>query len=210
MLKHRKNLLQELPDLFELGKLDLSIWKEARFGRFKDLLLRENFPEIEYFQTKVSRFNTLQYYQVRSLLTSLRKNNQMKSQLTNFEISLLTGSIFSKSFSKIYGILQEGEKIDDSYCKIWECDIGRPIERKHWYQTNAYMSKISANIAIRETYLKIRNRWYLVLTRLQKMFPEMDPKCWRCLKERGSMTHIWWSCPKVKRFWIAVNHEISI
>lgn len=91
---------------------------------------------------------------------------------------------------------QEGEKIDDSYRKKWERDIGRPIERKLWSRANAYIS---------EAYVKVRNWWYLVPIRLQKMFPEMDSN----LRERGSMTHIWWSCPKVKAFWEAVYHEIA-
>lgn len=100
----------------------------------------------------------LQYYQVSSLIVKLQKGNQLRSQLTKFDSLLDTGLIFSKSLSTMYKLLQEGDKEDDFCSEKWECDIGRPFEKKGWGQSPADVAEISANIAIREAFVKVRRK----------------------------------------------------
>lgn len=177
--------MQEIVDLFEHKELDFSNWKAAGFRRLKDLLRKANLPDSEHFRTKISRYSILQYYQVSRLVFNLQKGNQLRLQLTQFESLLDTGLIFSKSLSKMCKLLQEGDKDEDSCHVKWDCDIGSPIERKVWCRFHAYVAEISANIAICKAFVKLRSRWYLFPSRLQKMLPGLDSKCWRCLKERG-------------------------
>lgn len=40
------------------------------------------------------------------------------------------------------------------------------------------------------------------------MFPEIKPECWRCHNSLGTWLHIWWTCPKVKKFWEDVYYSI--
>lgn len=51
-------------------------------------------------------------------------------------------------------------------------------------------------------------RWYRSPAILHKIYPTVPNTCWRCLKEVGTMTHIWWSCPTLTPFWKKV-HSIS-
>lgn len=36
---------------------------------------------------------------------------------------------------------------------------------------------------------------------LHTIYPSSSDKCWRCLKDRGTFYHIYWSCPKIVPFW---------
>lgn len=92
----------------------------------------------------------------------------------------------------------------------WERDIGVQIQEQDWGHTHKYVLDISANTAIREAFIKLRNRWYLVPTRIHKMFPEANPQCWRCHNCLGTRLHILWTCPNLKKFWKEVHHAISI
>ena len=37
-----------------------------------------------------------------------------------------------------------------------------------------------------------------------------DGKCWKCLTELGSFYHMWWSCSKVKKFWINIHTVLQV
>lgn len=64
--------VQDLSDVFDLKSLDLSGWK-AGFCRLKDLLMKGQIPLSDYFRSKICHYNVLQYYQVKSPVTSLEK-----------------------------------------------------------------------------------------------------------------------------------------
>lgn len=63
---------------------------------------------------------------------------------------------------------------------------------------------IAVNVVVQEAY-----RWYLTSNKIYRMYPGTNKYCWRCNEKIGSMTHIWWACPKLQRFWSAVHYEIT-
>lgn len=91
----------------------------------------------------------------------------------------------------MYALLVFEEKIDSACFKRWEHDIGIKIQENDWLHSHKNVLDISANTAIRESYVKLYNHWYLVPARLYKMFPGTDFRCWRHPKSLGSWIHIW-------------------
>lgn len=117
--------------------------------------------------------------------------------------------IFRISLTKIYALLIDKEVGEKNCQLLWEYDIQNQIDEKEWNRTNAYILDISANIAIRESFYKVKYRWYLTSRRIHRIFPDSDSKCWRCKSDIGNMIHIWWSCPLLKQYWQKIHYKIS-
>lgn len=68
------------------------------------------------------------------------------------------------------------------------------------------------NINTQENWFKILLRWYRTPTKLHKISPTLSPLCWWYGGERGSLLHIWWTCPLIQPFWKEVhwltNHQL--
>lgn len=56
---------------------------------------------------------------------------------------------------------------------------------------------------------KFLARWYLTPVRIQKYQPDSSPCCWRNCGGRATMTHIWWECPKIKKYWLEIVDLIN-
>lgn len=57
-----------------------------------------------------------------------------------------------------YMPLLDIEEMEDKSWQRWERDIQGMIEQKEWQATNKYMRLISSNVAINESFYKIRYR----------------------------------------------------
>lgn len=43
--------------------------------------------------------------------------------------------------------------------------------------------------------------WYLTPDVLHAIYPSSSDRCWRCQGDRGTLYHIYWTCPKIVPFW---------
>lgn len=108
----------------------------------------------------------------------------------------------------LYKVLLEIEVGDNSWQR-WEKEVQGEIDVHRWQATNKYILSVSANVAIRECFYKIRHQWYLTQSCINKMFPVTDLNCWRFKQGVGDFIHIWWSCPKLMNSWEMIHGEIS-
>lgn len=77
--------------------------------------------------------------------------------------------------------------------QIWQ-------KKGNWrYGTNGIL-----NVATVEANLKMLTHWYLVPTRLAKMYPSVSPLCFRGCQMLRTMWHIWWKCHRICGFWNSV------
>lgn len=51
-------------------------------------------------------------------------------------------------------------------------------------------------------------RWYLTLVQVAKMSTKSTNKCWKYKKHEGTFYHKWWTCSKVKKFWVLIHQEL--
>lgn len=70
-----------------------------------------------------------------------------------------------------------------------------------------YKSSICAKT--QETNFKILTRWYRTPVKLQKIFPGTSDQCWRCKADKGTILHIFWTCPKLQHFWTEVQRILQ-
>lgn len=89
-------------------------------------------------------------------------------------------------------------------CLAWKRDLNIQMTLTEWETIFMYAHKGSLNVATEECGYKIIICWYRTPTLLNKFYPQVPNRCWRC-----SMVHIWWSCPMIQTYWHMVNDAIS-
>lgn len=117
---------------------------------------------------------------------------------------------FKNTISRIYKILSAGDELDvPSYIKKWENALGSQCN-KH---TLEKILKLTHNSALdtktAETNCKCIARWYATPNKISKFQLEMSSDCWRGCKALGTMVHIWWDCPIIKKIWKEVLQLIK-
>lgn len=77
---------------------------------------------------------------------------------------------------------------------LWEKDINIMLELTEWQEIANNLSKMSINTNLVEFNYKTMLRWYLVLTRIERMYPTASQACFRHCGQLGTMYHVWWQC----------------
>lgn len=65
------------------------------------------------------------------------------------------------------------------------------------------------DIKMREINYKCISRWYITPSLLNKYQSEKEALCWRGCGYKGTMTHIWWECPIIQKFWGEIESLIQ-
>lgn len=107
------------------------------------------------------------------------------------------------SISELYTLFaDQGSKL--FYQLAWEADLRETIDEEVCFQWSTMVQKGILNTSLVEANYKVLSRWYLVPTWLAKIYLDASPLCFRGCVQEGSMLHIWWTCPKVKQYWIRI------
>ena len=109
--------------------------------------------------------------------------------------------------SELYAMLMSSStKLN--YMLRWEEDLQETFDLNKWCELAETASKSLINTSIIEANYKVLLRWYMVPARLATFVHGATPNCFRGCGQVGTAYHIWWSCPKVRRFWIRVYNFI--
>lgn len=73
--------------------------------------------------------------------------------------------------------------------------------------SSTYKATKSANLW--ELYQKLLLRWYLTPARMAGFSSQSSPLCWRQCGNRGSIIHIFWTCPLERNFWSTIFATIE-
>nr|DBA26319.1 TPA: hypothetical protein GDO54_010595 [Pyxicephalus adspersus] len=93
---------------------------------------------------------------------------------------------FTASFIQVYeGFLEN--------LHIWWSDIWEAAQ------------KSSICTLYKENLYKIIFQWYHTPDVLHRLFPAVDPICWRCGKQRGTLEHVFWYWPIIQSYWDRVH-----
>lgn len=142
--------------------------------------------------------------QIVHFLSTISKNSDMAT-MTPMQY-FCTQYKIRGHISEIYTVLTNcTEKFE--YMKRWEADLQESIELDEWHKKGQGATKSIINISLIANF-KVLMRWYMVPARLATFLPEASPRCFCGCGQLGTMYHIWWQCPKVRRYWIRVYNFI--
>lgn len=56
---------------------------------------------------------------------------------------------------------------------------------------------------------KVIHRLHYSKVKLHKIFPDTSPLCERCKQDEGTLTHLFWTCPKLHVYWALIFDYLS-
>lgn len=82
----------------------------------------------------------------------------------------------------------------------WEHDLGQTYTEHQWQKALQPIYKSTKCTTLWETTQKLHLRWYLTPSRLTKFNPSTCDQCWRCCSAKGDLLHIFWTCPRLRKY----------
>lgn len=144
--------------------------------------------------------------QVRHLLHSVPNPQTFTWQFTTFEEYCSGADPLPQALSKTYALLNTPQRQPHLPCLTkWETDLGRNFTESQKQNMIRFSFKSSLCTKIQETNFKILTRWYLTPGRLHVIFLYTPDYCWCCQRDKRTILHIFWACPKLTAFWTAVR-----
>lgn len=106
------------------------------------------------------------------------------------------------TLSKVYRyLISKNKEQEVTYIKRWEEELGITIPKAKWEKAITLTHKLSISYRHQERNFKILARWYRCPVDMHRINVENEDICWRCRGARGTMSHIWYYCPRVQNFW---------
>ena len=168
----------------------------------------KTYEELENRGDKISWFTHLQW-QTRWKYDLLNYGNKLRMK-TEFE--QMVNIPKPHVLSKIYVLLlkYETEMEQTKICMVkWMQNLNEQISFGEWEYLWGKFLKATKCQAIKEQWYKMFYRWYITPKQLSRMSSNCDGNCWKGCKTEGSFFHMWWTCPKVLKFWKKVHKVIQ-
>ena len=188
-------------------------WKDAGISTiqmlYKDSVLK-SFQQIQSeFNLQHSQF--FRYLQIRSYINSVPEYRTGVSTVPNQVESILlkASSLPRKIVSFLYDSLFQVEKVSTNNIRLaWENHFQLQIDDGTWRNILLNAKKISCSNKSYETQFKIIHKLHISPVIRNKYDPLCSPLCPRCKVGQGTHSHMMWTCPLIKPFWISIQEEI--
>lgn len=165
-----------------------------------DLYVNGNFRSFVQLQSRysLSKLHFFRYLQLRHCVQQVIKFYDPPSD-NNALFKSLLGSPETKHL-----ILNLVRNLDTSTVKIkpaWECELGVEIREDLWDEVLTGIKLCSVNARLQLIQCKVIHRLHYSKTKLHRIFPSLSPLCNRCNVMEGTLTHLFWTCPKLCNCW---------
>lgn len=160
----------------------------------------------------VLEVNRWRYAQLKHFVESLPQPIRSEDSLLPLEW-LCSATDGRRGISRIYKILN-GLKIlgPPPFIKKWEEEMGTGDMEVDVCKILRLTHATSSDCSSTEINYKCLARWYITPDKLHQYQRDASNLCWRGCVEIGTMSHIWWTCPKIKVYWkevILIIEEIT-
>ena len=186
-------------DLFHFGHLVDPITRKLL--SFSDLQKKFDLPRQVFYG----------YLQIRHYAQSFAPGLQFSTP-TPFEKLVLEGSARRGLISDTYRLLNSRSfptQGKHAYMLRWERELGEEISETEWQTIWSQAAKSSLCTLYKENAYKILYFWYMTPAILHAIYPSSSDRCWRCQGARGTLYHIYWTCPKIVPFWTETQQLLS-
>lgn len=107
-----------------------------------------------------------------------------------------------RNISMLYKILASGEEREiPPFIKKWEKELGTVCSTSSLGNILGATHGSAVDLKMIETNYKYLARWYATPDKLSKFQLDKSPNCWRSYSVVGTMAHLWWDCPIIKKYW---------
>lgn len=157
------------------------------------------------------RLDFIRTHQLGHFLKSIPPPTDVDQGLTTLEELCTDTGAVPHALSLMYNLLitPPSDYIPPGLTK-WEEELGCSFNPTKRQRILHFTHKSSICAKTQETNYKILSRWYRTPAQLHKIFPTTSEVCWRCQRDKGTLLHIFWSCPKLSRFWKVIHETVQL
>uniref|UniRef100_A0A669DW20 Reverse transcriptase domain-containing protein n=1 Tax=Oreochromis niloticus TaxID=8128 RepID=A0A669DW20_ORENI len=180
-------------------------WPVKGLTAIKDLYIDNHFASFAQLQTKYNlpTSHFFRYLQIRNYV------KQAFSNLDTIPIQHVFYNIMNEPptskhlISRLVNLFSSAT----SSCHIkeaWTRDTGLDISDDLWAEALSRIKLCSVNARLQLIQFKVVHRLHYSKTKLNKIFPNVSPKCDKCRLVDGTLGHLFWSCSKLTAFWTSI------
>lgn len=167
------------------------------FISFDQLMLKFNIPRLHFlhsYRSVILCWHRLLILHHSSLLDSILRLNPYSKGVIGTVYSLL----ISCNLEPL-----------TSLKKKWEEDLEVELSDEVWSKARDRVH--SSSVCLRHTVIqfKVVHRLHWSKVKLAKFTPNIDPTCDRCMQASATLSHMFWSCPKLNGFWQSIFKAFS-
>lgn len=156
-------------------------------------------------QYHLSDSKIFQYLQLKSIIKSHLSKGSAFSTKGIVDEKLKKAVNRRGTVSALYKLLIQSLPDNTVSTKLqWEKDIGSTLTEEQWNTITRKLSLCSKCVHYKIIQIKIFHRAYVTPTTLKKMNPNVSELCWHGCGQIGTLGHLLWSCPSVKKLWDSV------
>lgn len=197
------------PPSMEPGSFRL--WRQKGLATVKDLFVDGVFATFEQLVEKfeLPRTDFFKYLQVRhfyrKIYTDFPNLPPDISVDKIFRIPLFPKGLISILYTTILSLCSSS---DETLLELWSQDLGMDLTMVwDWILGRVHSSSVCARHGVIQC--KLLHRVYWTKARLSRVYPNTDPLCDRCRQHRGTLVHMFWTCPSLHTCWCSIFSSVS-
>lgn len=187
-------------------------WRLKGIVTLKDLYVDKQFASFTQLKDKYSLSSThfFRYLQIRNYVRQCVPNFESLPEEKKIHKLLLIPpnsrnliSYFVKTFS---------EQVNSATLHLksaWEEDLGIQIDDDVWEESLSRIRSCSINVRHQLIQFKVIHRLHYSKSKLHRFFPTISSLCDRCKAAEGSLSHLFWTCPRLYTFWCEIFNWFS-
>ena len=187
-------------------------WYEVGLRCFKDLYKNnvfQSFPSLcaEY---NLPTNNFFRFLQIRNFVKQVYGSFPNLPNSQKWEKLLLLSPTDSGFISDSYTLISSLTVSNTQRVRNkWERELNIELTDDLWANSLHRVNSTTSCARLSLIQLKVVHRAHLSKARIAEMYPDADSKCDRCAQPQAHLTHMFWSCPQLQRFWSLVFDTLS-
>lgn len=189
------------------------IWSRSGIRSLHDLYNKDGFCSFEelLLKFKLHKSHFYRYLQIRNFTASNCSYFPKCPPLTLLDSGFKHEPHSKQIISKIYTLLNaQGPNSLDALKNTWEGDFGEELPEEVWQKIIERIH--SSSVCLRHSVIqfKVVHRLHRTKDKLAKIKQDIDPTCDRCRISPATLMHMFWTCPKLYRFWQSIFEAFSV
>lgn len=177
------------------------LYIDGVFASFNQLISTFNLHRSDFFR----------YFQLRNFAKTHATSFPQTPTPSGIDLALKAKTLTKGHISFFYKLLSPTDESIINRIKLsWESELQLNFSESFWEGAIGVVNSSSSCARLSLIQFKIFHRLHYSKEKLSKLYPDkIDGKCNRCSQTPCNLTHMFWSCPKLIKFWQLFFKTIS-
>ncbi len=180
------------------------MWNNKGLSTFNELYTDGRFASFDHLLSKysLSHSHFYRYLQTRHYVQQAFSDYRIQQEEHRFYNLVRQAPDTRHMVLQLVSLFSLQLNISSDYLKVaWEKDAGINLSDGLWSEILQRIHSCSINARLQSIQFKIVHRLHYSKVKLHKIYPAVSPVCDRCQGAEGTLSHSFWFCPKLHRYW---------